>query len=160
VRREFTLPDDRPVVILTEQVVAPLPRAWTARYEPLYVAQWYRPKGYVNPIVEIDLVEQGRWRVVQRDPEGNEFAFYGQFTEIEMHRRTVQTFVSELFANIQTEITIEFTSTDAGVQIVTTHDLGTERHRDGFIRLGGVERMAEQSEHYGRLLRQLRSPKH
>lgn len=158
-RREFSLPEDRPLVILTEEVSAPLARAWTARYEPLYVAQWYRPRGYTNPIVEIDLVEQGRWRVVQRDPEGNEFAFYGQFTEIEMHRRTVQTYVSELFADITTEITIEFTETDSGVRIVTTHDLRTDRNRDGFVRLGGVERMTEQSEHYERLLRQMRSRK-
>ena len=158
-RREFVLPEDRPVIVMTEEVVAPLARTWVARYEPLYVAQWWRPRGYVNPIVEVDLVQGGRWRVVQRDPEGNEFAFYGQFTEVETHRHTVQTFVSELFPTIVTELTTEFMATEAGIRIVTTHDLGSDHFRRGYIRLGGVERMAEQSDHFGRLLRQLRSRK-
>ncbi len=158
-RREFALPDEQPVIVMTEEIPAPLARAWTARYEPLYVAQWWRPVGYTNPIVEVDLAVGGRWRVVQRDPEGHEFAFYGQFTAVETHHRTVQTFVSEFFPDIVTEITTEFALTPTGVLVTTTHDLRSDRNRRGYIRLGGIERMAEQSDHFGRLLRQLRSRK-
>ena len=61
------------------------------------MAQWWRPNGYVNPIVEIDPVQGGHWRISQRDPEGNEFSFYGVFTEVVPHVRTVQTYISELF---------------------------------------------------------------
>ena len=158
-RREFVLPDERPVIVMTEDVSVPLARAWTARYEPLYVAQWWRPRGYVNPIVEVEAVIGGRWRVVQRDPEGHEFAFYGQFTDVQPHRSTVQTFVSELFPNVVTELSTEFTATDTGTRVVTTHDFGTEVQRRGYLRLGGIERMTEQSDHYGRLVRQIRSRK-
>jgi len=156
-RREFALPDERPAIVMVEEVAVPLARAWTARYEPLYVAQWCRPRGYVNPIVEIDVSVGGRWRIGQRDPEGNEFAFYGQFTEVEPGRSTVQTYVSELFPQVTTELTTEFTPTERGTLVVTTHDFGTELNRRGYIRLGGLERMAEQSDHYGRLVRQLKS---
>lgn len=154
-RRTFSLPEDRSVIEMTETVQAPLERAWVARYEPLYVAQWWKPLGYSNPIVELDVVSGGRWRIAQRDPEGNEFAFYGTYTAVEPMRRTVQTFVSELFPNVTTHITTEFSEVARGTQIVTTHAFAQESERRGYVGMGGVERMAEASTLYDRLLTKL-----
>ena len=55
------------------------------------------PKGDANPIVEIDAVQGGHWRISQRDPEGNEFSFYGVFTEVVPLVRTVQSYISGSF---------------------------------------------------------------
>ncbi len=154
-RRTFSLPDDRSFIEMTEVVAAPLERAWVVRYEPLYVAQWWMPMGYTNPIVEIDLVPEGRWRTVQRDPDGNEFAFYGQFTVVEPMVRTVQTFVSELFPDVLTFITTEFSEVPRGTQIVTQHAFPAMLQRRGYQRMGGIERMAEASTLYDRLLGKL-----
>lgn len=140
---------------MTELVTAPREQAWVARFEPLYVAQWFMPAGYTNPIVEIDHVDGGRWRVVQRDPEGNEFAFYGQFLTVEPNTLTVQTYVSELFPHITSHITTEFSDHFRGTRIVTTHAFAEEFHRRGYVRMGGMERMAEASVHYDRLLQKL-----
>lgn len=154
-RRTFVQPEDRFIIEMTESVAAPLERAWVARYEPLYVAQWWMPLGYSNPIVEYDVVTDGRWRVVQRDPEGHEFAFYGVFLTVEPLRRTVQTFVSELFPDVTTHVTTEFSEMSHGTQIVTTHAFAEEFERRGYVSMGGVERMAEASTLYGRLLAKL-----
>jgi uncharacterized protein YndB with AHSA1/START domain len=154
-RRTFSLPEDRSVIEMTEIVQAPLERAWVARYEPLYVAQWWMPMGYTNPIVELDVVPGGRWRIVQRDPEGNEFAFYGTYSSVEPNLRTVQTFVSELFPDVTTHITTEFSEVPRGTQIVTTHAFAEEFQRRGYMNMGGVERMAEASVLYDRLLHKL-----
>jgi uncharacterized protein YndB with AHSA1/START domain len=154
-RRTFALPDERSIIETTEVVASPREQAWVARFEPLYVAQWSMPMGYSNPIVEVDLVEGGRWRLVQRDPEGNEFAFYGQFLTVEPSERTVQTFVSELFPEVTSHVTTEFADHSRGTRIVTTHAFAEERERRGFVRMGGVERMAEASILYDRLLHKL-----
>lgn len=154
-RREFALPEERPAIVMTEEVAAPFERAWTARFEPLYLAQWWRPRGYVNPIVEVDLAPGGLWRIVQRDPQGNEFAFYGTFTEVEAPRLAVQTFISELFPDVVSTMETEFMATSQGTLVVTTHDLLTESNRAGYLRLGALERMSECSDGYERLLRQL-----
>lgn len=154
-RREFAIPDERPVVIMTEDLAFPVDRAWVARYEPLYLGQWWKPEGYTNPIVELDLEVGGQWRIVQRDPQGNSFSFYGAFEVVEPMSRTVQTLTSELFPDRQTRITTEFVETARGTLILTEHDLGDMPTRAGFLGLGALERMAETSENYEALLRQL-----
>ncbi|MCB2411391.1 SRPBCC domain-containing protein [Demequina sp. TTPB684] len=155
-RREFALPEERPQIVMTEEVSAPIDKAWTVRFEPLYLAQWWRPNGYVNPIVEVDLVPGGRWRISQRDPEGNEFSFYGAFTAVDEPRVAVQSFRTELFPTLESTMTTEFTSHPRGTTIVTTHELPDANWLRGYLRLGALERMAESSEHYGHLLAHLR----
>lgn len=156
-RREFSLPAELPAIIMREWVAHPVQRAWTARYEALYVAQWWRPQGYVNPIVEINPVTNGHWRITQRDPEGNEFSFYGVFTEVVPLVRAVQSFISELFPELPTVLTTEFHETALGTAVVSTHVYPDEVTRTGALRLGVLERMAESSDRYGKLLSQLGS---
>jgi len=156
-RREFSLPAELPAIIMREGTTYPLERAWTVRYEALYVAQWWRPNGYVNPIVEIDAVQGGHWRVSQRDPEGNEFSFYGVFTEVVPLVRTVQTYLSELFPHLPTVLTTEFHATPAGTVVVSTHVYPDDVTGTGALRLGVLERMSQSSDHYEELLSQLGS---
>lgn len=156
-RREFSLPAERPAIIMREAILHPIERAWNVRFEALYVAQWWRPRGYVNPIVEIDAVEGGHWRIAQRDPEGNEFSFYGIFTEVVPLVRTVQSYTSELFPELPTVLTTEFRETPAGTVVVSTHDYPDDVTRTGALRLGVIERMSESSDRYEELLSQLRA---
>ena len=155
-RRMFALPEEHPQIVMTEEVPAPIERAWVARFEPLYLAQWWRPRGYVNPIVDVDLAVGGRWRISQRDPEGNEFAFYGMFEIVEEPRIAVQSFTSELFPDLPSTLTTEFVSRSHGTTITTTHEGPSMAWRQGYLRLGALERMSESSDHYGRLLSQLK----
>lgn len=154
-RREFVLPEEPPVIIMIEEVPYPVERCWTARFEPLYLGQWWKPVGYSNPIVELDLEVGGRWRIGQRDPEGNEVMFYGVFEQVEPLRRTVQTLIAELFPELVTRIATDFSAIPGGTRIVSTHDLQREEVRQGYLRLGALERMAETSQNYDGLLAQL-----
>lgn len=156
-RREFSLPADSPAIVMREAVLHTVERAWTTRFEALYVAQWWRPNGYVNPIVEIDPVQGGHWRIAQRDPEGNEFSFYGVFTEVMPHVRTVQTYISELFLGVPTVLTTEFHAIPKGAVVVSTHIYPDDAARTDALRLGAIERMSQSSERYEALLSQLRS---
>jgi len=155
-RRVFVLPEERPQIVMTEEVNAPIERAWIARFEPLYLAQWWRPRGYVNPIVEVDLVAGGQWRISQRDPQGNEFAFYGRFEIVEEPVLAVQSFTSELFPEVPSTLTTEFVSRSHGTTIITTHETETMAWRQGYLRLGALERMSESSDRYGKLLSQIK----
>lgn len=154
-RRTFAIPEDRTVIEMTEIVSAPRERVWVARTEPLYIAQWWMPVGYSNPIVEVDLVEGGTWRIVQRDPDGREFSFYGKFLTIEPHRYVVQTFVSELFPEVTIHITSHYKDHPRGTEVSTVYAFESDVQRRGYIRLGGVERMAEASALFDRLLAKL-----
>ena len=154
-RREFVVPDDAPTLVMVEDVFHPIERAWTARFEPLYVAQWWHPPDYVNHIVEMDLVPGGAWRIVQRDPDGHQLSVYGHIEQVEEHKVVQQTLVSELFPEFPTKLRTEFQVVGELTRIVTTHHLLTDEVRSGFLRLGAIERMAETSDNYAALLTEL-----
>ncbi len=54
-------------------------RAWT---DPKQVAQWWGPKGFTNPVCEVDPKPGGALRIVMRAPDGNEYPMKGTFREV------------------------------------------------------------------------------
>lgn len=62
--------------------------AWT---EPAHLARWWGPKGFTNPICEVDLRVGGAWRIVMRAPNGAEYPGGGIYREIVAPERLVFT---------------------------------------------------------------------
>jgi uncharacterized protein YndB with AHSA1/START domain len=54
-------------------------RAWT---DPVHVAQWWGPKGFTNPVCEIDARVGGALRIHMRAPDGSIYPMKGEFREI------------------------------------------------------------------------------
>jgi len=63
-------------------------RAWT---EPRHLARWWSPKGFTNPVCELDLRPGGRIRIDMRAPDGVVYAMGGAFEEIVEPERLVFT---------------------------------------------------------------------
>jgi len=61
---------------------------WT---DPKHMARWWGPKGFTNPVCEMDLRIGGVHRVVMRSPEGVEYPIKGQYREIVAPERLVMT---------------------------------------------------------------------
>src|SRR5258705_11639360 len=69
-------------VTITRLVGAPRElvfRAWT---DPKHLAQWWGPRGFTNPVCEVDLRVGGALRIVMRAPNGTEYPMRGVFREI------------------------------------------------------------------------------
>jgi uncharacterized protein YndB with AHSA1/START domain len=54
-------------------------KAWT---DPKHLAQWWGPKGYTNPVCELDVRPGGAIRIHMRSPEGVVIPSNGIFNEI------------------------------------------------------------------------------
>ena len=54
-------------------------RAWT---DPVQLAQWWGPKGFTNPVCEIDPRIGGALRIHMRGPDGSIYPMKGEFREI------------------------------------------------------------------------------
>jgi len=67
--------------------------AWT---DPVHLAAWFGPKGFMNPVCEVDLRIGGKLRIVMRAPDGAEHPMIGIFREIVRPERLV-------FTNIATD---------------------------------------------------------
>jgi uncharacterized protein YndB with AHSA1/START domain len=90
----FTLRGDREVVM--ERVFdAPRDLVWQVTNDPALIPHWWGPS-YLSTTVEVmDVRPGGRWRIIQRDPAGNEYAFNGDYREVAPPERVVRTFEFE-----------------------------------------------------------------
>src|SRR5439155_730098 len=75
-----TLPSDREIK-LTRDFDAPRNLVFEACTKPEHLKHWWGPRGYDVILCEGDLRPGGAWRTVQRAPDGNEYAFRGEFRE-------------------------------------------------------------------------------
>ena len=63
-------------------------KAWT---DPKHLAQWWGPKGFTNPVCEVDARPGGALRIVMRAPDGADYPMKGVFREIVEPERLVFT---------------------------------------------------------------------
>lgn len=78
-----------PELVLTRLIDAPrelVYRAWT---EPAHLAQWWGPRGFTNPVCEIDLRPGGAILIHMQAPDGSVFPMKGTFKEIVPPERLV-----------------------------------------------------------------------
>lgn len=75
------IPDDRRLEIERE-FDAPRDLVWKMFADPYHLSRWWGPKGFTNPVVELDFREGGRWHHVMRSPDGRDFPVDSIFIEI------------------------------------------------------------------------------
>ena len=84
---------------LTRVFDAPRELVWKMWTEPKHMAQWWGPKGFSNPVCELDVRPGGRIWIVMRGPKGsdfdNNFPMSGTFREVVPNSRLVFMAVAE-----------------------------------------------------------------
>jgi len=65
---------------------------FAAHTEPRQLAEWWGPKGFVAPSVDVDLRVGGSYRIAMQPPDGVLFHLSGKFLVIEPPSRLVYTF--------------------------------------------------------------------
>jgi uncharacterized protein YndB with AHSA1/START domain len=77
---------------LHRELPAPRPIVFSACIEPVDLAQWWGPRGFTTPEIDLDLRVGGGYRFGMQPPEGELFHLSGEFREIEPPARLVYTF--------------------------------------------------------------------
>ena len=75
---------------------APRALVWKAWTDPQMMAQWFGPRGFTNPVCELDVRVGGSLRIVMRGPDGQDYPMKGEFREVVALERLV-------FTNIATD---------------------------------------------------------
>ena len=78
-------------LVLTRIIDAPRERVFRAWTDPKLVVQWFTPRPWTTPVVEIDLRPGGIFRTVMRDPDGKEHPSTGVYLEVVENERLVFT---------------------------------------------------------------------
>jgi uncharacterized protein YndB with AHSA1/START domain len=63
-------------------------KAWT---DPVHMAQWWGPRGFTNPICQLDVRPGSAWRIVMVSPDGEKHPAKGVYREIVPPERIVMT---------------------------------------------------------------------
>ncbi len=82
-------------VILTRVFDAPRSLVWKAWTDPKMMAQWWGPKGFSNPVCEMDVRPGGKMRIHMTGPDGTVYPMTGMFREVVPPERLVFSNVAE-----------------------------------------------------------------
>lgn len=82
-------------VVITREFDAPRELVFKACMNPKLISQWWGPRHISTVVDEMDVRPGGRWRFINRDAKGNEYAFHGVYHEILAPERVINTFEFE-----------------------------------------------------------------
>ncbi|MFG1897954.1 SRPBCC family protein [Micromonospora zamorensis] len=147
------LPSDREVT-LTRSFDAPRELVYAAHTQAEHLKHWW---GRGNPLdVEIDFRVGGHYRCVEHAQDGNDYAFRGEYREIVVPERIVQTFEFEGMPGQVAVETLVFTEQGGRTTITSSTRFDTTAQRDGMIDSGMAQGAAESYAALDRHLATLR----
>ena len=133
---QATNPSEREIV-LTRIFDAPRELLFEAMTRPEHVRRWWGilDERYSLPVCEIDLRVGGKWRWVGKGPEG-EFAFHGEYREIEPPQRLVFTEIYDPFPDAGSLVTSVLTEEGGKTRLTVTGLYPSREVRDIVIGTG------------------------
>jgi uncharacterized protein YndB with AHSA1/START domain len=81
----------RPDLTITRLFDAPRSLVWKAWTDPAHMARWWGPKGYDNPVCDLEVRPGGKIHIEMRGPDGTVYPMKGSFDEIVEPERLVLT---------------------------------------------------------------------
>ena len=117
---KVTTPSEQEVR-MTRLFDAPRQLVFEAMSKPEHVKRWWGclGEGYSVPVCEIDLRPGGKWRFVNRHPQG-EAEFYGEYREIAPPSRIVFTEIFADFPDVVSVVTTELSEEDGKTRMTAT----------------------------------------
>jgi uncharacterized protein YndB with AHSA1/START domain len=103
-----------PVIEMRRFVKAPPELVYQVLTEGEFLRRWWGPRRLVTTVCEVDLRVGGAWRIVHRAPDGAEFAFHGEFLELDPPHRRVSTWVYEGEVEAAATEAFELNAVDGG----------------------------------------------
>lgn len=82
-------------MLITREFDAPRELVFKAFTDPTLLPQWWGPRYLSTEVDKMDVRPGGQWRFIQRDAEGNEYAFHGVYHEVLAPERVIDTFEFE-----------------------------------------------------------------
>jgi uncharacterized protein YndB with AHSA1/START domain len=141
---EVSAPEGLPFIDFEREFDAPVEAVFRAHKEPDLVKQWTGPSDYESDIEVYDFRTGGRWRYVQRNKDGEEYAFNGVFHVVRENEFAVQTFEFEGFPDLVSIESLTFEDLGDGRSRVRGHaTYPSLEARDGMVGSGMEEGMTD-----------------
>lgn len=142
-------------ILITRVFDAPRDLVFKTATDPKLIPRWWGPKRYTTIVEGMDLRPGGVWRFIQRDKEGNQFAFSGVYHALVPPGRLVYTFEFEGMPGHVLLETVTFEEEDGRTKMTVKDVFQSVEDRDGMLKSGMEEGAAETMDRFAELLAEL-----
>ena len=140
-------------IILSRVFAAPRHRVYAAYTDPEAIPHWWGPRFLATTVDRMEVRKGGVWRFVQRDAQGNEYAFHGVYHDAVAPERIVSTFEFEGAPGHVALETAMFEELPGGLTRLTVRTVfQTVEDRDAMLRTGASEGGSESWDRLEQLL--------
>lgn len=150
-KTQFSMPSDREI-IMTRSFNAPREKVFRIYTDPAMIPQFWGPERFTTTVETMDVKQGGKWRYVQRDAAGNEYAFRGEYLEVAPPEKLVSLFEFEGMAGHVSVETMTLTERNCRTTISNTSTFESKEDRDGMIEAGMEEGSAEMMDRLAKLV--------
>lgn len=133
---KVTLPSDTEI-LMSRVFEAPRHLVFEAMTRPEYIQRWWGcMDGFSMPVCEVDFRVGGKYRFVGRGPDGAEFGFSGEYKEIVVPSKVVNTEIFDPFPDSPALCTMTLEERDGKTyyQNLIAHD--SQQARDAHVGSG------------------------
>ena len=139
-------------IIITRVFDAPRESVFKTYTDPDLIPQWWGPKNLTTTVDKMDVRPGGVWRFVQRDADGNEYAFNGVYHQIVPPERLVGTFEFEGMPGHVSLETVTLEDLKGKTKLTEKSVFQTVEDRDGMLKSGMEEGVAETMDRLAELI--------
>jgi len=136
---------------------APRDLVFEAHSSAEHMKHWWGPRKYETISAEMDFRPGGKWRIVHRGPDGEEYGFHGEYREIVRPERIVWTFEYEGAPGQVAVETLTLEEHDGKTTLTAISDAGSKEARDAVLESGMTEGAAETFDRLEEYLETLRA---
>jgi uncharacterized protein YndB with AHSA1/START domain len=140
----FVAEPGKHAVVLTHVVDAPRELVFKTITDPSLIDEWWGPRELTTKVEKMDVRPGGMWRFVQKDPNGNEFAFWGLYHTVLPNEKLAYTFEFEGMPGHVMMETVTFEDLDGMTKVTDSPVFQTVEDRDMTLK-SGMERGARES---------------
>ncbi|WXG42061.1 MAG: SRPBCC family protein [Candidatus Freyarchaeum deiterrae] len=94
-KAKITAESGKPEIIITRDFDAPRELVFKAFTDPKIYIKWFGPRQLTTTLETFEPRNGGSWRYIQKDQNGNEYAFHGVFHEVLKPSRIIETYEFE-----------------------------------------------------------------
>jgi uncharacterized protein YndB with AHSA1/START domain len=150
-----TTPSEREIV-MTRVFDAPRDLVFEAHSSAEHMSNWWGPRKYEVVSAEVDFRPGGKWRIVHRGPDGEEYGFHGEYREIVPPERITWTFVFEGAPGEPAVETLTLEEADGKTTLTATSVAPSKEQRDAVLESGMVSGAEETFDRLDEYLETLR----
>jgi uncharacterized protein YndB with AHSA1/START domain len=146
-------------VVITRVFDAPREVVFATFTDPELIPRWWGPGNFTTTVEAMDLRPGGLWRYVQRDAEGNEYAFHGVYHDVTAPDRLVYTFEYEGEPGHVLLETVTLDGEGGRTKVTDLVVFSTVEDRDAALASGMREGAAESMDRFAVLVESLKAQK-